>query len=351
MIKFCVPIAAIALWVGGTAAQADKPADKPVTKLDPTLDELISPDAKMEEVRTGYGFTEGLVWVPQGRTGYLLLSDMPANVIYKLSIDGKQQSVFLDRSGYTDRDTWRVGFMQTNGKAKDDPKYEEFPMIGSNGLTLDRQGRLVIATWAGRSIGRIEHNGKRVTLTDGFEGKRFNGTNDLVVKKDGSIYFTDDTGGLRKRDDDPRRGVQFSGVFMWKDGKTSAVIRDIPHTNGLAFSPDEKILYANGSRDRFLRAYDVQPDGTLTNGRMLIDLNNDPRPGITDGMKVDIKGNIWESGPGGIWIISPQGKALGHIQVPELVANVAFGDPDYKTLYIPARTSVYKLRVNVRGIP
>jgi len=351
MIKFCVPIAAIALWVGGTAAQADKPADKPVTKLDPTLDELISPDAKMEEVRTGYGFSEGLVWVPQGRTGYLLLSDMPANVIYKLSIDGKQQSVFLDRSGYTDRDTWRVGFMQTNGKAKDDPKYEEFPMIGSNGLTLDRQGRLVIATWAGRSIGRIEHNGKRVTLTDGFEGKRFNGTNDLVVKKDGSIYFTDDTGGLRKRDDDPRRGVQFSGVFMWKDGKTSAVIRDIPHTNGLAFSPDEKILYANGSRDRFLRAYDVQPDGTLTNGRMLIDLNNDPRPGITDGMKVDIKGNIWESGPGGIWIISPQGKALGHIQVPELVANVAFGDPDYKTLYIPARTSVYKLRVNVRGIP
>jgi gluconolactonase len=339
------------LWVGGTAAQADKPADKPVTKLDPTLDELISPDAKMEEVRTGYGFTEGLVWVPQGRTGYLLLSDMPANVIYKLSIDGKQQSVFLDRSGYTDRDTWRVGFMQTNGKAKDDPKYEEFPMIGSNGLTLDRQGRLVIATWAGRSIGRIEHNGKRVTLTDGFEGKRFNGTNDLVVKKDGSIYFTDDTGGLRKRDDDPRRGVQFSGVFMWKDGKTSAVIRDIPHTNGLAFSPDEKILYANGSRDRFLRAYDVQPDGTLTDGRMLIDLNNDPRPGITDGMKVDIKGNIWESGPGGIWIISPQGKALGHIQVPELVANVAFGDPDYKTLYIPARTSVYKLRVNVRGIP
>jgi len=229
MIKFCVPIAAIALWVGGTAAQADKPADKPVTKLDPTLDELISPDAKMEEVRTGYGFTEGLVWVPQGRTGYLLLSDMPANVIYKLSIDGKQQSVFLDRSGYTDRDTWRVGFMQTNGKAKDDPKYEEFPMIGSNGLTLDRQGRLVIATWAGRSIGRIEHNGKRVTLTDGFEGKRFNGTNDLVVKKDGSIYFTDDTGGLRKRDDDPRRGVQFSGVFLWKDGKTSAVISGTFH--------------------------------------------------------------------------------------------------------------------------
>jgi gluconolactonase len=221
-------------------------------------------------------------------------------------------------------------------------------MIGSNGLTLDRQGRLVIATWAGRGIVRIERNGKRVTLTDSFEGNKFNGTNDLVVKKDGPIYFTDDTGGLRKRDDDPRRVVQFSGVFMWKNGKTSAVIKDSPHTNGLAFSPDEKILYANGSRDRFVRAYDVQPDGTLTNGRLLIDLNSDPRLGITDGMKVDTRG---ESGPGGIWIISPEGKVLGHIRVPELVANVAFGDADYKTLYIPARTSVYKIRVNVRGIP
>jgi gluconolactonase len=351
MMKFCVPVVAIALSVGSTAAQADKPVDTPVTKLDPAFDELISPDAKMEEIRSGYGFTEGLVWVPQGRTGYLLLSDMPANVIYKLSIDGKQQSIYLDHSGYTGQDIWRVGFMQTNGKAKDDPKYEEFPMIGSNGLALDRQGRLVIATWAGRGIDRIEHNGKRVTLTDSFEGKKFNGTNDLVVKKDGAIYFTDDTGGLRKRDDDPRRGVQFSGVFMWKHDKTSAVVRDIPHTNGLAFSPDEKILYANGSRDRFVRAYDVRPDGTLTNSRLLIDLNSDPRPGITDGMKVDTKGNIWESGPGGIWIISPQGKALGHIQVPELVANIAFGDADYRTLYIPARTSVYKMRVNVRGIP
>lgn len=351
MIKLCAQIAAIALWIGSAVAYADTPVDRPVTKLHPALEELISPDAKLQEIKSGYGFTEGLVWVPQGRTGHLLLSDMPANVIYKLSTDGKQQSIYLDHSGYTGQDIWRVGFMQTNGKAKDDLRYEEFPMIGSNGLALDRQGRLVIATWAGRSIDRIEHNGKRVTLTDSFEGKKFNGTNDLVVKKDGSIYFTDDTGGLRKRDEDPGRGVQFSGVFMWKDGKTSAVIRDIRHTNGLAFSPDEKILYANGSLDRFVRAYDVQPDGTLTNSRLLIDLNSDPRPGITDGMKVDTKGNIWESGPGGIWIISPEGKPLGHVRVPELVANVAFGDADYKTLYIPARTSVYKIRVNVRGIP
>jgi gluconolactonase len=274
MRKSCGPVAAIALVTGITAACADSPVDKPVTKKDPALDALVSSDAKLEEISTGYGFTEGLVWVPKGKGGYLLLSDMPANVIYKLSTDGKEKSLYLDHSGYTGFDIWRVGFMQTNGRSKDDPRYEEFPMIGSNGLALDREG-----------------------------------------------------------------------------GKTAAVIRDIPHTNGLAFSPDEKILYANGSRERFVRAYDVQADGTLTNSRLLIDLNSDPRPGITDGMKVDTMGNIWESGPGGIWILSPQGTVLGHIQVPELVANVAFGDPHYKTLYIAARNSVYKIRTNVAGIP
>ncbi len=351
MNKFCVPVAVIGMLIGISHANADKPIDKPVTKMDPALDALISENAKLEEISTGYGFTEGLVWVPKGRNGYLLLSDMPANVIYKLSTDGKQKSVYLDHSGYTGYDTWRVGFMQTNGRSKDDPRYEEFPMIGSNGLALDRQGRLIIATWAGRGIDRIEKSGKRVTLTDNYDGEKFNGTNDLAVKRDGSIWFTDDTGGLRGRDQDPKRGLKYSGVFRWKDGETSLAIKDIPHTNGLAFSPDEKILYANGSRDRFVRAYDVQPDGTLTNSRLLIDMNSDKRIGITDGMKVDTKGNIWESGPGGIWILSPQGKQLGHIAVPELVANVAFGDRDYKTLYVPARNSVYKIRVNVPGIP
>jgi gluconolactonase len=145
--------------------------------------------------------------------------------------------------------------------------------------------------------------------------------------------------------------VDFSGVFMWKDGKTSLAIKDIPNTNGLAFSPDQKILYANGSRDKYIRAYDVQGDDTLTNSRMLIDMSADKRPGITDGMKVDTKGNIWESGPTGVWVISPQGQHLGTILVPELVANVEFGDADHKTLYIAARTSVYKIRVNVAGIP
>jgi gluconolactonase len=349
MARFSLPLAAaLAASLAAGASRAETPADKPVVKIDPALDALISPDAKLQVVKEGFGFTEGITWVQRG--GYLLLSDMPANVIFKLTPDGKQ-SLYLDHSGYTGYDIWRVGFMQTNGKDKTDPKYEEFPMIGSNGLAIDRQGRLIIDTWTGRSIDRIEKNGKRVTLTDNWEGKKFNGTNDVVVKNDGAIFFTDGYGGLRGRENDPRKGVDFSGVFKWKDGKTSLAIKDIPNTNGLAFSPDQKILYANGSRDKYIRAYDVQPDDTLTNSRMLIDMSADKRPGITDGMKVDTKGNIWESGPTGVWVISPQGQHLGTILVPELVANVEFGDADHKTLYIAARSSVYKIRVNVAGIP
>jgi gluconolactonase len=244
-----------------------------------------------------------------------------------------------------------VGFMQTNGKDRNDPLFEEFPMIGSNGLALDREGRLIIATWAGRSIDRIEKNGKRTVLADRYEGKRFGGTNDVVVKKDGSIYFTDGFGGLRLREKDPRKELDFNGVYMLKNGKVTRVITDIPNTNGLAFSPDEKYLYANGSRDKFVKRYDVQPDGTLSNGMMFIDISKDSTPGITDGMRVDSKGNLYETAAGGVWIISPEGKHLGTILTPELAANVEFGDADRKTLYIAARTSIYKIRVNTPGIP
>jgi len=338
----------IVIGVGPVVAQ--KASDKPVVKLDPGLDALVSPDAKLELVKSGFGFTEGALWVQNGKSGYLLFSDIPANVIYKWTPDGKV-SIYLDHSGYTGRDIWRVGFIQTNGKDRNDPLFEEFPMIGSNGLALDRQGRLIIATWAGRSIDRIEKNGKRTVLADRYEGKRFNGTNDVIVKKDGSIYFTDGFGGLRLREKDSRKELDFNGVYMLKNGKVTRVITDIPNTNGLAFSPDEKYLYANGSRDKFVKRYEVQPDGTFTNGIMFIDISKDPTPGITDGMRVDSKGNLYETAAGGIWIISPEGKHLGTILTPELAANVEFGDPDRKTLYIAARTSIYKIRVNTPGIP
>jgi gluconolactonase len=322
-----------------------------VQRLDPALDALIAPDAKLELVKTGFGFTEGALWVPRGDSGYLLFSDIPANVIYMWNPLDDEVSVYLDRSGYTGRDIWRVGFMQTNGKDKSDPKFEEFPMIGSNGLALDREGRLIVATWAGRSIDRIEWDGKRTVLADRYDGKRFGGTNDVVVKKDGAIYFTDGFGGLRHTTSDPRKELDANGVYMLKGGKVSLVIKDIPNTNGLAFSPDEKILYANGSRDRYVKRYDVLPDDALSNGQMLIDMNKDPERGITDGLRVDINGNLWETGPGGVWIITPDGKHIGTIPTPELAANVEFGDADRKTLYIAARTSIYKIRVKVPGLP
>ena len=328
-----------------SSLHAQLPGDQPaVVRLDPALDSLVSADAKLDLVKNDFGFTEGVVWVDEGKSGYLLLSDMYANVIYKVTPEGKV-SLYLDHSGYTGYDIWRVGMPQPDTNRKD-----VFFMIGSNGLALDRQGRLVIATWTGRSIDRIEKDGKRTVLADRYEGKRFGGTNDLVVKKDGAIYFTDGFGGLRGRDKDPQKELDFAGIFMWKDGKVTLAIKDIPTPNGLAFSPDEKYLYANGSQNRYLRRYGVQADDTLTNSQMLIDMNSDPAPGITDGLKVDTKGNIYESGPGGIWVLSPDGKHLGTIRTPEFVANVAFGGPDNKTLYIAARTSIYRVQVNTPGI-
>ncbi|HKA33846.1 MAG TPA: SMP-30/gluconolactonase/LRE family protein [Candidatus Binatia bacterium] len=349
MIKIFLA-AAVALLSAAAYAAAQKIPEKAVVAIDPSLDALVSPDAKLELVKGGFGFTEGALWVQQGKSGYLLFSDIPANVIYRWTPDGKV-SVHLDHSGYAGRDIWRVGFIQTNGKEKSDPLYEEFPMIGSNGLALDRQGRLVIATWAGRSIDRIEKNGKRTVLADRYEGKRFGGTNDLVVKKDGAIYFTDGYGGLRQRENDPKKELDFAGIFMLRDGKVTRIIYDIARPNGLAFSPDEKYLYANGGRDKFIKRYEVQADGTVANGRMFIDISPDQTPGITDGMRIDSKGNVYETAAGGVWVISPEGKHLGTILTPELAANVEFGDPDRKTLYIAARTSIYKIRVNTPGLP
>jgi len=339
----------MSLATGSSVAQT--PDVRAVVRLDPALDDLVSPDARLERVIGGFGFTEGALWVQAGERGHLLFSDIPANVIYKWTPGDDKASVHLDRSGYTGQDIWRVGFIQTNGKDRNDPLFEEFPMIGSNGLTLDREGRLIIATWAGRSIDRIEKDGKRTVLADRYEGKRFGGTNDVIVKKDGSIYFTDTFGGLRLREKDPKKELDFNGVYRLKDGVVTLIVNDIPNTNGLAFSPDEKYLYANGSRDRYVKRYDVLADGTVANGRMFIDLSKEQAPGITDGMRVDVKGNLWETGAGGVWIISPEGKHLGTILTPELAANVEFGDADRKTLYIAARTSIYRIRVNIPGLP
>ena len=352
MIRFLM--AALASLVAGSFANA-QPAGDAVVRLDPALDALVAPDAKVELVKGGFGFTEGPVWVAGSKSqkngGYLLFTDIPGNVIYKLTPQDGKASVYLANAGYNGPDVWRWGGLQNNGRERTDPLFEEFAMIGADGLTLDRQGRVVVATFAGRSLMRVEPDGKRTVLADRYEGKRFNGPNDVVVKRDGAIYFTDTYGGLRLRDKDPRKELEYNAVFMWKSGKLTLLIKDMPNTNGLAFSPDEKYLYVNGSRDNYVKRYEVLPDGTLANGKMFIDLSKDATErGITDGLRVDVKGNLYETGPGGVWIISPEGKHLGTIRAPEQSTNIGFGDADKKTLYIAARTSIYKIRLSTPGI-
>ena len=225
-------------------------------------------------------------------------------------------------------------------------------MIGANGLTLDPQGRLIVATYAGRSLMRIEKNGQRTVLADRYEGKRFGGPNDVVAKRDGAIYFTDGNGAYRLGNRDPRREIMSAAVYMWKDGKVTPAVTDMPGYNGLAFSPDEKYLYVNNSEPKKIwMRYRVQPDGSLTDAKLFYDATKDTRPGAPDGMKVDEKGNVYSTGPGGVWIFTPDGKPLGTIVMPEKSANVAWGGPDHKTLYITASSSIYRIHLNVAGGP
>src|SRR5262249_2391982 len=263
--------------------------------------------------------------------------------------DGKA-SVYLSDVGYTGPEAWRWGGIQNNGFDRNDPKFEEFAMLGADGLTLDRQGRLILATFAGRSLMRIERDGRRTVLADNYEGKRFGGPNDVVVKRDGAIYFTDTFGSFRLREKDPRKELDFNAVYRWKDGKLTLVVKDMPATNGLAFSPDEKYLYVNGSPENYVNRYEVRSDGTLANGMRFIDMSKETERGITDGLRVDTKGNLYETGPGGVWIISPEGRHLGTVRAPEISTNVGFGDADRKTLYIAARSGIYRIRVNTPGI-
>src|SRR6266699_2815024 len=344
-----VLIAALASLLASSFATAQSTSDQAVARLDPALDALVAPDAKVELVKGGFGFTEGPVWVQKGREGYLLFTDIPGNVIWKLTLDGTA-SVYQSQVGYTRADVWRWGGLQNNGRERNDPQFEEFAMIGADGLTLDRQGRLIVATFAGRSLMRIEQNGRRTVLADRYEGKRFGGPNDVVVKRDGAIYFTDTFGAFRLREKDPRREFDSNTVYRWKDGKLALVVKDMPATNGLAFSPDEKYLYVNGSRDNYVNRYEVLADGTLANGKLFIDMRKETERGITDGMRVDSKGNLYETGPGGVWIISPDGRHLGTIRAPEQSTNIGFGEADRKTLYIAARTGIYRIRVNTPGI-
>jgi gluconolactonase len=285
----------------------------------------------MERLAGGFQFTEGPVWDREG--GYLLFSDPNNNLIYRWSPDG-QVSVYRSHSGYTG---FNIG---------------EYGQPGSNGLTLDREGRLTINEHGNRRVTRLEKNGVLTVLADRYQGKRLNSPNDLVYRSDGALYFTDPPFGLPKFFDDPRKELPYSGVFCLLNGQLKLVSTDLDGPNGLAFSPDEKFLYVDNwdLKQKIIMRYEVRPDGSLANGKVFFDATAEPGEDAWDGMKVDQEGNLYLSGPGGLWVISPEGKQLGTIIGPEHPHNLAWGDEDGKALYLCAKTGLYRIRFNISGI-
>ena len=300
-----------------------------IVRLDPAFDQLVPRSAKIEKLAGGLGFTEGPLWVH----GYLLFSDIPKMVIWRWTTDG-QVTPFRKPSGF-------------NG-----PGTPPGPYPGSNGLTLDRQGLLIICEHGNRRLVRLEKDGHVTVLAAHYQGKRLNSPNDVVCRKDGSLYFTDPPYGLPGEDKDPAKELVVNGLYRLAGGTPQLLIKDMSRPNGLAFSPDEKILYvANSDPNKKLwMRFEVKADGTLANGRVFFDVTPQTEPGLPDGMKVDRRGNLYCTGPGGIWIFSPQGKHLGRIQPTEVPANCNWGDADGKTLYITARTGLYRIRLSVEGI-
>ncbi len=276
------------------------------------LNEILDPNAKVEKVVGGFEFTEGPVWHPDG---FLLFSDIPANTIYQ----------------------WQAGekttFRQPSGNA--------------NGNTLDQSGRLVTAEHGNRRISLTQNDGEIVTLASQYQGKRLNSPNDLAVRSDGSIYFTDPPYGIKSEQEE----LGFYGVYrLAPDGTLTLLVDDFVRPNGIVLSPNETKLYVNDSQEGHIRVFNVKSDGKLDNGKLFAELKPPNESGAADGMEVDMKGNVYSTGPGGVWVFSPDGDLLGIIETPEAPTNLAWGDRDYQTLYITANTSVYRIPLKIPGM-
>ena len=303
-----------------------------VARLDPAIDEIVPRNAKIHKLAEGFKFTEGPVWVRDG--GYLLFSDPNSNTIYKYKPDD-QLSVFREKSGYEGADI------------------AEYGQPGSNGLALDPQGRLTVNQHGNRRVVRLEQNGELTVLADRYEGKRLNSPNDLVYRSDGTLFFTDPPFGLPKFYDDPRKELPYSGVFVLYQGKLNLISTDLKGPNGIAFSPDEKYLYVGNwdEQKKVVMRYEVGINGSFSNGTVFFDMTSAKGEDALDGIKVDQRGNLYVSGPGGLWILSPDGKHLGTVFAPMHPHNMAWGDEDGKTLYLTARSGLYRMRLNVPGAP
>src|SRR5579864_4767675 len=304
-------------------------AVEPFLRMDPAFDSLVPAGAQIEKLAAGFVFTEGPLWRPQG---VLWFSDVIGNVVRQWSPDGTVIEI-LRPGGYDGNSLPAGGFN------------------GPNGMTADRDGAVVLCQHGNRRIVRITADRKVSTVVDRYQGKRLNSPNDLVFHTDGSLYFTDPPYGLPRQDEDPAKELPFNGVYRFADGKLRLIIDDLHRPNGLAFSPDYKILYvANSERPKMWMRYDVAADGTVRNGRVFADVDRSQEPGVPDGMKIDALGNIYAAGPGGVWVYSPAGTHLGTIKTPETPANCAWGD-DRKSLYITAVTGLYRVKLAVPGAP
>ncbi len=295
---------------------------------------LVPKDAQIETLADGFSWSEGPVWERDG--GYLLFSDIPNNTVYRWDEDNGVQ-VYLRPAGYM----W------------EDPPGAE---LGTNGLAIDAEGRLVMADHGNRQIVRLDStNFTRTTLAARYNGKRLNSPNDLVIRSNGDIYFTDPPYGLRDLNDHPDKELRFNGVYRLRpNGDLSLLTDELSFPNGIAFSPDERTLYvANSDPARpVLMAYDVRPDGMTSNGRVFFDaaeLAGAGKRGLPDGMAVDQSGNLFATGPGGVLIISPDGVHLGTISTGEAIANAAFGD-DGSTLYMTSDMLLARIRLNTIGL-
>lgn len=318
--------AAVALETALAKAGAAAPSGAMrVVRLDPDLDAVIAPDATITRVATGFKFTEGPMW----RRGRLWFSDLGGDQMLAVSPDGKAQ-LLIDHSG---------GY----------PNPPPGKFLGSNAMATDKDGSVLMIQQGGRAIVRLDDQLGIHPFLSSYRGKRLNSPNDLVFAPDGSLWFTDPPFGLLSMDKDPAKELPFNAVFRYADGELEPVITDFTLPNGIGFSPDGRTLYvSNYGPSMYVKAFDVGPGGALSNARVLIAYPRPAGPGGPDGLKVDTAGNIWTTGPGGIRIVTPTGKVLGQIELPEVAANIAFGE-DWRTVYITASTSIYRLQTKIPG--
>ena len=295
-----------------------------IERLDPAIDSLVAPGAVIEKVAGGFQFTEGPLWRPDHT---LWFSDVPGNVVRSVTPEGKV-TVLIENAGGVS--TAPAG-----------------SFIGPNGMAEAPDGSVWMVQHGDRRIVRVAPDRTLTPVASTFEGQRFNSPNDLVFARDRALYFTDPPYGLAKQDDDPAKELRFNGVYRFANGRVQALVRDLNRPNGLAFSPDFKVLYVNNSdaAKNLVMRYDVAADGTLSGGRVFADLTS-KTDGLADGLKVDSRGNLYTTGPGGVWVLSPAGRHLGTIKPPEIPANCAWGD-DGKTLYMTAVTGIYRVKTLV----